>query len=1053
MSNFTTKARTIELLGRKQLRDSVTALAELMKNAYDADAEWLRVTFNTKKNLEDLIIADMGCGMSKSDIENKWLVLGTNSKTSSKIKTSPSGRPLMGAKGIGRLASAKLGKHLWLFTKQIDGDWNIVFINWDIFENPYLSIEDINIPTKYGVPQDELIARFDSIISELVEIQKENIKLKSWYDADTDYSTVKKDLSELYDNIIQSLSNEQIIQDNVKTFFSIKKGTILYIDNLNDNWAHYLKPQSSSIRKNDIIAEKMFSRFATFVSAFKNTKKIGPLPFEVEVFIDSQIWAEDFSYTDEDYNYYDIKIEGTVFGGVFKGELDATNADKALLEEGNRRLAMGIPVTSGISNWREIECGKYSIKFCHLEGSKKASGLSPDEYTRIRRKLEIAGGASVYRDGVRVLPYGEPENDFMNLEERRSQNAGFYIFSHRNLFGRIDINSSDNPLLEDKSSREGLIENNQYHYFIKTLENLLTDIAFDFLSTARKDSINIRASYIKKNKEISDSKLKNIEREKEDNAEANLLIKEVKLIISKNQKEVNLQYKKYNDFCHSAFRNAERFTSANGYNFLQKEKDRYLLENQKLFREINEWSQNGKLNIPKKFLIYFNDDLLHKVENNNVMVSLKSQEYFRLLDENKSAVLDIINKAILKWEQEATGWITEKPEKFKQTMLARLTSIIESVRTSFSHITENILLGTEHFSIDLAPVEKQIMFLKNYETYLWGLEETNSVNVGISRLEECYKSIETLFDQKPNEITEFAAQLLEDIEKRNNDVNFMLNKLNKKQEQEILKLHKMTESLIRAYQLPNMAVIEDDIIGDLKIENAHLRSEMDIYSDLANLGLASEIVSHEFNQLFTNVHHAIANLSPYINDPNAKYWLTQINVGFKSISDRQNQLSPMYRSYSLRKRNVNLHEFINEICRFMEAGLKRDRIVIINDVSTDVIVNFSPSKIFPAISNIINNAMYWVLDQDEKVIQFRFDEVVNCLFIEDSGSGIKSFERDRIFDPFISYKPKGRGLGLTIVKKVLESQNFSIEIAGDNEKILPGACFKICFGEMEKYYE
>lgn len=47
MSGFKTKARTVELLGRKQIRDSVTALAELMKNAYDADAPWLRVEFST----------------------------------------------------------------------------------------------------------------------------------------------------------------------------------------------------------------------------------------------------------------------------------------------------------------------------------------------------------------------------------------------------------------------------------------------------------------------------------------------------------------------------------------------------------------------------------------------------------------------------------------------------------------------------------------------------------------------------------------------------------------------------------------------------------------------------------------------------------------------------------------------------------------------------------------------------------------------------------------------------------------------------------------------
>lgn len=62
MSGFKTKARTVELLGRKQIRDSVTALAELMKNAYDADAPWLRVEFSTTGSNQHVVIVDTGLG-------------------------------------------------------------------------------------------------------------------------------------------------------------------------------------------------------------------------------------------------------------------------------------------------------------------------------------------------------------------------------------------------------------------------------------------------------------------------------------------------------------------------------------------------------------------------------------------------------------------------------------------------------------------------------------------------------------------------------------------------------------------------------------------------------------------------------------------------------------------------------------------------------------------------------------------------------------------------------------------------------------------------------
>lgn len=87
MGAFKTKARAIELLGKKQIRDSSTALAELMKNSYDADAEILRVEFITKDiNVPCVIICDNGCGMNQSDIEDKWLVLGTDSKRKIKDK-------------------------------------------------------------------------------------------------------------------------------------------------------------------------------------------------------------------------------------------------------------------------------------------------------------------------------------------------------------------------------------------------------------------------------------------------------------------------------------------------------------------------------------------------------------------------------------------------------------------------------------------------------------------------------------------------------------------------------------------------------------------------------------------------------------------------------------------------------------------------------------------------------------------------------------------------------------------------------------------------------
>lgn len=131
INKFRTKARAIELLGRKQIRDDITALIELMKNSYDADAEQVTADFNLNTNSPYIFLYDIGIGMEANDILNKWLVLGTDSKKMpqkekvSKIKK----RRLMGEKGIGRLASAALGEQLWLFTKSQNENWHALYLN------------------------------------------------------------------------------------------------------------------------------------------------------------------------------------------------------------------------------------------------------------------------------------------------------------------------------------------------------------------------------------------------------------------------------------------------------------------------------------------------------------------------------------------------------------------------------------------------------------------------------------------------------------------------------------------------------------------------------------------------------------------------------------------------------------------------------------------------------------------------------------------------------------------------------------------------------------
>jgi len=78
----------------------------------------------------------------------------------------------------------------------------------------------------------------------------------------------------------------------------------------------------------------------------------------------------------------------------------------------------------------------------------------------------------MFRDGLRVMPYGRTDNDFFEIESRRSKNVGREFWNHRQMFGRLAISRKQNPNLKDKAGREGLLDN----LAAKTLKVLVSNI-------------------------------------------------------------------------------------------------------------------------------------------------------------------------------------------------------------------------------------------------------------------------------------------------------------------------------------------------------------------------------------------------------------------------------------------------------------------------------------------------------------------------------------------------------------------------------------------------
>ena len=131
-SRFTFNGNIINEIGEESISNPFIAIAELIKNSYDADSKNVIIKFSdiNKKDYSKITISDDGAGMDSEDIRNKWMDVGSPHKK--EINRTPAeNRVPVGAKGIGRFASHCLGNKLTIITgkeKEIKGyklsfDW------------------------------------------------------------------------------------------------------------------------------------------------------------------------------------------------------------------------------------------------------------------------------------------------------------------------------------------------------------------------------------------------------------------------------------------------------------------------------------------------------------------------------------------------------------------------------------------------------------------------------------------------------------------------------------------------------------------------------------------------------------------------------------------------------------------------------------------------------------------------------------------------------------------------------------------------------------------
>lgn len=145
--SFRTNILLKSIIGKDLITDDNIAVLELVKNSFDAGSKKAEIIFRDvvtekplkeykKKNHSKIILRDTGSGMSRYDLENKWLNIAYSEKKSKKKEFN---RQLAGNKGVGRFSCDRLGKSLVLYTRKKDEALLRLFIDWTKFE----SVDDI----------------------------------------------------------------------------------------------------------------------------------------------------------------------------------------------------------------------------------------------------------------------------------------------------------------------------------------------------------------------------------------------------------------------------------------------------------------------------------------------------------------------------------------------------------------------------------------------------------------------------------------------------------------------------------------------------------------------------------------------------------------------------------------------------------------------------------------------------------------------------------------------------------------------------------------------
>lgn len=407
-ANFDVSPRIIKILGEELIHDKKIAIAELVKNAYDADATLVKITVG----VDEIIIEDDGCGMNADTIENYWLKPGSSGKRDNKERTPKFKRLPLGEKGVGRLGVHRLGHKISVISKAKD-DREVLFeLDWDALEKidnlsdiPPILIEERVYPSQFTGTQTGT----KLIIEELKEGFED------------------KDISLLHNDLLKLLSP---FEHATKKQFHIELHT-----------QFGLFTEEKKIELKDLLEQALFS----YDISFK----------------DEDITKFTYKCVSPNQNKYPAQ---TI-------DLNDENIKQTIKEITDKYIKKLTEETDYLNNsTAKIKLGE--VRFRGYIFEPRLSKLFQRPLKRATTAyLKENGGIRVYRDGVRVYNYGEDgkDNDILNLDRKRAKKLGDNI-GYNQILAAIELDHESSTSLVEKTNREGFIHNDAFLYLQQKLD-------------------------------------------------------------------------------------------------------------------------------------------------------------------------------------------------------------------------------------------------------------------------------------------------------------------------------------------------------------------------------------------------------------------------------------------------------------------------------------------------------------------------------------------------------------------------------------------------------